>query len=248
MTYAPPTLTALATYWKAQGGVNLGVVGDTGHQQRGVSYHLGKDKLIVGAYSARTARDRAGLTNGASAIDLGRLDGSLGQLRAFSAWLVTQARANKAGTSDIREIIYSPDGRRVLRWDRERGYRSLPREGEADASHLTHTHVSWYRDAEKRDHTITFRPYFAPPVRFRVVVEAGATVRVYGLGATGTPKCIDRWTDQVWSHPASSAPATYSVRRQTCDGTSAATTSLVTGGAFAGKHVRIGQGVSLVKA
>jgi hypothetical protein len=60
----------------------------------------------------------------------------------------------------MREIIYSPDGKIVLRWDRERGYSSLARPGEADTSHLTHTHVSWYRDAQNRDHRTAFRPYW----------------------------------------------------------------------------------------
>lgn len=160
MTYAPATLRALAAFWTAQGGVNLGIVGDTSHQAIGTSYHLGKDQLVATAYSIKTARDKAGLTNGASAMDFGRLNGSLGQLRTFSKWLVDQARHNAPGTFDIREIIYTPDGTTVLRWDRERGYASAPRPGEADNSHLTHTHVSWYRDAELRDHTTAIRPYF----------------------------------------------------------------------------------------
>jgi hypothetical protein len=160
MTFAPATLTALGAYWTANGGINLGVVGDAGHQAKGTSYHLGRSALADGAYSAKTARDRAGLSEAASAIDLGRLGGSLIQLQNFSRWLVDQARHNAAGTSDMREIIYSPDGTKVLRWDRQRGYNSLPKPGEADDSHRSHTHVSWYRDAEGRDHRTAFRPYF----------------------------------------------------------------------------------------
>lgn len=160
MTYAPASLRATAAYWTAHGGVSLGIVGDTGHVARGVSYHLGRDQLTATAYSIKTARDKAGLTNGASAMDFGRLNGSLGGLRQFSVWLVDQARRNQPGTFDLREIIYSPDGATVLRWDRERGYASKPQGGEADDSHLTHTHVSWYRDAEARDHTTAIRPYF----------------------------------------------------------------------------------------
>lgn len=161
MTYAPATLRALAAYWTAHGGVNLGIVGDTSHIAKGTSYHLGRDALVATAYSIQTARDKAGLTNAASAMDFGRLNGSLPQLRAFSRWLVDQARHNAPGTYDMREIIYTPDGVTVLRWDRQRGYQSAPRPGEADSSHLTHTHVSWYRDAEYRDHTTAIRPYFA---------------------------------------------------------------------------------------
>lgn len=164
MTFAPPTLRELAALWVDHGGVNLGIVGDAGHQARGVSYHLGRDQLEQNAYSARTLRDRQGLSDAASAIDLGKVDGSFAGLRTFSKWLVASARANDAGTSDIREIIYSPDGKAVLRWDRERGYDSLPQPGEADDTHLRHSHVSWYRDAEARDHTIAFRPYWEGPM------------------------------------------------------------------------------------
>jgi len=158
VTFAPPTLQAVAKLWTATGGVNLGIVGDTRHATGGVSYHLGKDQLRPDAYSiVQTARDRAGLSNAASAMDFGRLDGTLANLRAFSKALVAEARRNGPRTSDLREIIYSPDGKTVLRWDRQRGYNSLPRAGEADDSHLTHTHVSWYRDAEFRDHTAPIR-------------------------------------------------------------------------------------------
>lgn len=167
MTFSPETLRDLGRYWVAQGGVNLGVVGDTSHIDRGVSYHLGKDHLAAGAYSIQTARDKAGLSLAASAIDLGKLatadpaDGEFKGLRDFSDWLVGQARQNAPGTRDMREIIWwdrSVDA--VLRWDRQRGYDSAPRPGEADDSHRTHTHISWYRDAEFRDHRTAFRPYF----------------------------------------------------------------------------------------
>ncbi len=160
MTFAPLTLQALASLWTGHGGVNLGIVGDTAHLDRGVSYHLGKQDLLPDAYSIKTARDKAGLSNAASAIDLGKLGGSYVGLRAFSVWLVAQARTDGPGTGDMREIIYSPDGQTVLRWDRERGYASAPQTGEADTSHLTHTHISWYRDAETRDHRTAFLPYF----------------------------------------------------------------------------------------
>jgi hypothetical protein len=36
----------------------------------------------------------------------------------------------------------------------------LPRPGEASLSHRDHTHASWYRDAEYRDHSAVFRRYF----------------------------------------------------------------------------------------
>ncbi len=163
MTYNPATLRALGALWTSNGGINLGVVGDTAHAAKGYSYHLGADQLAATAYSSATARDKAGLTNAASAIDLGRLDGSLANLRAFSRWLVGRGQRNESGTSDIREVIYTPDGKVVLRWDRERGYAAAPRAGEADDSHLTHTHISFYRDSEARDKRPVFAPYFVPP-------------------------------------------------------------------------------------
>jgi hypothetical protein len=160
MTFAPLTLKALGAYWNAQGGVNLGIVGDTAHAQLGVSYHLGKSQLRSDAYSIQTARDKAGLTEAASAIDLGRLDGSLTQLRKFSDWLARRCVKNQPGTFDVREVIYSPDGKMVL------GYKDgvdflIP--GFGDDSHLTHTHISFYRDSEFRDKLALFRPYFELP-------------------------------------------------------------------------------------
>jgi len=162
MTYAPPALIELGRYWVRHGGVNLGVVGDAAHQRKGTSYHLGRSVLADDAYSRKTARDRAGLTDAASAIDLGKLNGNLGQLRTFSKWFVARCRTNAPGTQDVREFIYSPDGRTVLRWDRERGVNSAPRTGEANNSHLAHSHISFYRDSEKRSKVGLFRPYFEP--------------------------------------------------------------------------------------
>lgn len=207
MTFAPPTLTELARFWTSHGGVNLGIVGDTGHIDKGTSYHLGRSQLARGAYSAVTARDRAGLSEAASAIDLGKLDGSLADLRTFSRWLVSQARRNAPGTRDMREIIYSPYGRSVFRWDRQRGYASVAHPGEADLTHLTHTHVSFYRDAEKRDHTTAFRPYFEEePMRsFALIDGPTGTVTVKGPGhsylllADGTLHTIGAGTVK---HPA----------------------------------------------
>jgi hypothetical protein len=245
-TVSPQTLTDLVAYWKAQGGVNLGVVGDASHVAKGTSYHLGKSQLTSDAYSTKTARDKAGLTEAASAIDLGKLGGSFAKLRSFSGWLVKQAQVNRPGTSDIREIIWSPDGKAVLRWDRERGYASAPKPSEADSSHRTHTHISWYRDAEGRDHTTAFRPYFAPkPAVYRVHIAHGAVVRVYTVSPLG---CIQKgWTDEPWKGRDSSALASAPVPRHTCYAASTATTTLVKNGKYRGKHIRVGAGVTVTK-
>jgi hypothetical protein len=159
VTYAPPTLIALRDYLRAKTGLSavaLGIVGDAAHAGRACSYHLGRDQLQLPCYTAQTARDKAGLSNAASAIDIG----NFARLRDMSIWLVEECRKGAPDTLDIREWIYSPDGRTVLRWDRERGVNSTPRTGEADSSHTTHSHGSWYRDAELRDHSAVFRRYF----------------------------------------------------------------------------------------
>ena len=56
---------------------------------------------------------------------------------------------------DLREIIYSPDGKVVRRWDR------LGKRSSGDDSHLWHTHFSFFRDSTKadRDQTPLFRRY-----------------------------------------------------------------------------------------
>lgn len=162
MTFAPPTIKAVRAVLKGEDAdlddTELGIVGGPSHVRQGTSYHLGADQLIMSKnpYSARTARDRAGLSNAASALDI---DDDLDELRPLSVWLVDQCRAMAKDTFDIREIIYSPDGVNVFRWDRERGVTSAP-VPDSDLSHRTHTHISWYRDSEFRDKTAVFKRFF----------------------------------------------------------------------------------------
>lgn len=166
MTYAPATIKALAAYLVAHRFGNSGIVGDAAHQAR-ASYHNGQDAITAHGrtaandYSIRTARDREPhLTDAAAGLDIGKGNSSLADLQNLSRYIVAECRRNAPGTSDIREVIYSPDGATVLRWDRERGYASAPQPGEADASHLWHTHVSFYRDSEARDKVGPWRGYF----------------------------------------------------------------------------------------
>jgi hypothetical protein len=171
MSYAPGTIYEVRTYLQPRTGLSaasLGIVGDAAHQRR-ASYHNGQDAITrygrtaANDYSIRTSRDREPyLTNAASALDIGNFSRNGKTLRNLSKSLVAQARTNAPGTRDMREIIFSPDGQRVLRWDRERGYTSFPREGEADDSHLWHTHISWYRDSERRSKLAPFQRYFDP--------------------------------------------------------------------------------------
>ena len=115
-TFNPPTIQDLADLWTSQRGVNLGIKGDPDHVAGGVSYHLGKDDLRPDARSIQLARDRQGLTNAASALDLGKLDNSFSSLRVFSIWLVERCRANKTARADVREIIHTADGTKVQRY------------------------------------------------------------------------------------------------------------------------------------
>jgi hypothetical protein len=162
MTFAPPTLVTLGKYLVSQGAVNLGIVGDAAHVGTGTSYHLGKSALSPTAYSRQLPRDKAGLSEAASAIDIGKVGGSLKGLQALSSWLASQCQRRAIDTLDIREVIYSPDGSKVYRWDEpsQTVYPGGTGTGQGDDSHLYHTHVSWYRDAEFRDHTQVFRRYF----------------------------------------------------------------------------------------
>jgi hypothetical protein len=164
MSFAPSSLTELGRYWIAHGGAMLGIVGDAAHT---TGYHLGKDRIYDGTgpglgdddYSVRLTRDSKGLTNAASAIDLGKLDGTYQRLYDFSRWLVTQCQNSAPGTIDIREIIYSPDGSKVQRYSGVDG-KIHTGEGNGDASHRSHTHISYFRDSQNRAKVAVFAAYW----------------------------------------------------------------------------------------
>ncbi len=180
MTYTPQALRDLRTAligWTGCPTENFSVARGCGSGRGFRGYHLGKDQIFGSQgsctgqrwddYSVKTARDKAGLSDARAAMDIQFGRNTLGRgaarlLREFSTWLVAQCQANAPGTADIREVIYSPDGTTVLRYDRERGVKSAPKPGEADKSHTWHTHVSFYRDSEARAKTSTFAGYFKP--------------------------------------------------------------------------------------
>lgn len=163
MTNAPQSILNGRAVIRRETGlawVSLGVIGDDNHNKSGSSYHLGKSALRSDSYTiTESSRDRNGLSEDASALDIGWFSISRGgkthTLRTFSLWLVEQCKAGTADTSDIREVIYSPDGKTVRRWDR------LGKRSTGDDSHLTHTHISWFRDSTKRDNKAAlFERYF----------------------------------------------------------------------------------------
>jgi hypothetical protein len=161
MTVAPRNLldvrSLLLAHLPGLSPAAVGIVGDANH--RG-GYHCGSDRVVANDYSVvESSRDSSGLTLNASALDVGqftiRSGGRTHDLRTFSVWCAEQCAAGAAGTKDIREIIYSPDGKVVRRWDR------LGRRSTGDSSHLWHTHFSFFRDSTKagRDQTPLFRRY-----------------------------------------------------------------------------------------
>lgn len=162
MSFAPQSLLDALSYVRARTGLpgkSLGVVGDENHLD---GYHLGRDRIFgpdgVGDndYSVRTTRDRAGLTDAASALDIG--EWSRSALRALTAWLLAEARADRL--SDVRELIGPADDGRAYKWSHRDGWR--PRRRAKGDSHETHLHISYYRDSEGRSKVEPFRQFFEP--------------------------------------------------------------------------------------
>ena len=149
MTYAPADLLAVRQYVMGRTGLPANAVGVAGDDNHPDGYHVGNDALaavgrLTSDYSKRESpRDRPG-TNAASALDIGDFNRDGKTLRGLSLFLVGRCEAGDPRATDIREIIYTPDGKTVRRWDRL-GIRST-----GDSSHLYHTHFSFFRDSEGR--------------------------------------------------------------------------------------------------
>lgn len=151
MTYAPADLLAVRQYVMGHTGLDassVGIAGDPAHASSG-GYHEGNDDLanagrLDSDYSKRESpRDRPG-SNAASAEDIGDFNRDGKTLRQLSLFVVAKCQAGDPRCNDIREIIYTPDGSAVRRFDRL-GIRST-----GDSSHLYHTHLSFFRDSEGR--------------------------------------------------------------------------------------------------
>lgn len=151
MTGAPGDLLAVRQYLLQRTGLAadaVGIAGDPAHASSG-GYHEGNDDLarvgrLTSDYSKReSSRDQPG-TNSASALDIGDFTRGAVTLRSVTLALVAACKCGDPRTRDLREIIYTPDGVNVQRWDRL-GIRST-----GDSSHLYHTHLSFFRDSEGR--------------------------------------------------------------------------------------------------
>lgn len=210
MTYAPGDLLNVRGYLirtldlvpGVARGVDLeaaevGIVGDPAHAATG-GYHEGNDDLArVGRlstdYSKReSARDRPG-TNAASALDIGYFDvtmpsGRRVTLRSMSAAIVAACERNDPRTEAIREVVWSPDGSVVRRWDRL-GVRST-----GDDSHRTHTHLSFFRDSEgRRDRSDNLFGLLSEIIEGTSGMELSDTIT--GTGSAGNPS--DRTVNHV---------------------------------------------------
>lgn len=152
MSYAPQSLLDVREYLRSRTGLSLASLGIVGDQAHTYGYHLGRDRLPADDYSRRTARDKAGLTNAAAALDIG----NFGRLRELTAHLVRWARNGRLG--DVREIIGPGSDGRAYRWDHLSGWSAVRRA--AGDSHEWHTHISFYRDSEQRSKEPPFRAFF----------------------------------------------------------------------------------------
>lgn len=145
MTHAPADLLAVREYLLTSTGLPadaVGIVGDPAH--RG-GYHCGSDRTDPDDYSRRESlRDRAGLSEAASALDIGDFRRGGVSLRSLTLGFVAACQRGDPRTRDVREVIYTPDGSTVRRFDRL-GIRST-----GDSSHLYHTHIGFFRDSEGR--------------------------------------------------------------------------------------------------
>lgn len=181
MTYAPTRLLEVRHYLQPITGlsdVELGIVGDTA---RLGGYHHGWDQRVTGDYSwSESTRDSSHKTNASRAVDVGMFP----RLRELSVWLAGQCAAGAPDCADIREIIYSPDGKTVKRWDR------LGRRTGGDDSHLLHTHIGYFADAEDHDKVPVFRRFFegaddmTPEQERDLKYAAWRVLALYGLHDT----------------------------------------------------------------
>lgn len=176
MTYAPEVLLELRAYAISEldaDPLGVGIVGDANHN---AGYHCGADRIFNaragGAgwsdYSARTIRDRLGLRartkDAACALDL--TTGSR-RHREWLAGLLADLLAGEDYTLGIRAINGTLNGRSAYRWDREHRFVMT----RTDSSHLTHTHIEWYRDVIAKPPR-TLLPVLIRPLQ---VTSKGAT-------------------------------------------------------------------------
>lgn len=189
MTYVPAPLSGLQKYMQQKTGLPLASLGVFPDENHDGGYHCGWDRRRVrngqlSDYSwQESPRDWNHKTDAARAFDCGLFP----LLRELSIWMVGECAIGAPDTLDIREIIYSPDGVNVYRWDRL-GIRST-----GDSSHQTHTHFSWFADAEHRDKVSPFARFFGDDVsrntdwRLQEMIAGNETITVPVDDSAGSP-------------------------------------------------------------
>lgn len=149
MTKSPESLLEVRRMFMQRTGLPAVALGIQHYKPDGGGYHEGNDLLAKAGrldtdYSKRESeRDRPG-SDYACAIDIGRFTVSspTGPVdnRRMVVWLLKQIADDTEDSRWIREIIYSLDGKTVKRFDR------LKKRTSGDNSHLSHEHVSSFRD------------------------------------------------------------------------------------------------------
>lgn len=131
-------------------------------------FHAGKAEIFgpggdgLRDYSVRAKRNRAGLSNASSAMDVTiRGPQNLKRQREFTAFMVAEA---KAGRADLFEIIGPNAEGKAAYWSKKNGWNEVlgwqTKKGwvPVDPSHTWHTHFSFWRDTEFSDRAAMFRP------------------------------------------------------------------------------------------
>lgn len=228
------------------------------HPDSRFAQHLGNAKaagLVTGGYHFATGRSTA--SQQAAAF----LKAAQGADLLFVDW---EGDAVPASSSVVRAIIAAVHaaGRRIGLYHSESGFPGLGQDfdwvahwGVAAPSRDWQFHqytsdgsvpgYSGRLDLDRFNGTIDDLHRLAgilPPKTWSVRIAAGAQVMVATVTATGQ---IAGWTTRQWGRNASSAPCREPVVKQGTH-SGAATVAYVTRGAFSGRWVRIGDGVTAV--
>lgn len=160
MSMAPQSLKEVKRYLVSKtgkAGANFGIRGFVG-KKRVWGYHLGKSDIFGPGgygwrdYSVKRKRDRAGLTEASSAMDI-RLN--IPTLKDLVVYLRAEAAAGRA---DLMEILGPDANGQAKRYAKPAWNKAL----RADDSHKWHVHVSFPRDTEFDDRVAMFEGFFGP--------------------------------------------------------------------------------------
>lgn len=167
MSVAPENLKAVRRYIAEKAGVPISNMGiRSARSARG--YHAGKSQIFGPSgrgnkdYSVKHPRDKAGLSEASSAIDIKLpYKGVDSPLRRLTAHLV--AGAKSGDFPSITEVIGPDSTGKANYWSTATGW--LPKPQWAPASHEWHIHLGFFRDTEFEDKVVIFQPFFegAPP-------------------------------------------------------------------------------------